>query len=165
MTGTSTWHNLDSGTLSAAGWWFNLVSTPIFRFLLLRWFWRMFLWTSSPSSASSRIKLFLVATHADLAAGLGFLSEGQKAFSPIVFAGGAVVAAEVGNAIAYQAGTLSSGRFPMIGYGVLAMIFLILPLLVVTPALLKIKRRGMLDIRRASQLIHEIQLFERKRVQ
>jgi hypothetical protein len=42
-----------------------------------------FLWTSFLWSAS-RINLFLVATHTDLAAGLGFLSEGQKAFSPIV---------------------------------------------------------------------------------
>jgi hypothetical protein len=101
MTGTSNWHNSPSGSVSAAGWWFNLVSTPIFRFLLLRWFWRMFLWTSFLFSVS-RLKLFLVATHTDFAAGLGFLSEGQKAFGPIVFAGGTVVAAEVGNAIAYQ---------------------------------------------------------------
>ena len=46
MTGTSNWHSLASGELSAAGRWFIYVSTPIFRFLLLRWFWRMFLWTS-----------------------------------------------------------------------------------------------------------------------
>jgi hypothetical protein len=162
MTGTSNWHNLGSGALSAAGWWFNLVSTPIFRFLLLRWFWRMFLWTSFLWSVS-RIKLFLVATHTDLAAGLGFLSEGQKAFSPIVFAGGAVVAAEVGNAIAYQGATLSSLKFPMIGYGVLAVIFLILPLLVVAPVLLKIKRKGMLEY--GAQVTIHNQLFERKWVQ
>jgi hypothetical protein len=76
-------HNVRSGGVSAAGWWFNLVSTPIFRFLLLRGFWRMLLWTSFLWSVS-RINLFLVATQTDLAAGLGFLSEGQKAFSPIV---------------------------------------------------------------------------------
>lgn len=34
-------------------------------------------------SRVTRIKLYLVATHTDLAAGLGFLSEGQKAFGPI----------------------------------------------------------------------------------
>ena len=162
MTGTSNWHNLGSGALSAAGWWFNFVSTPIFRFLLLRWFWRMFLWTSFLWSVS-RINLFLVATHADLAAGLGFLSEGQKAFSPIVFAGGAVVAAEVGNAIAYQGAVLSSMKFPMIGYGVLATIFLILPLLVVAPVLLKIKRKGLLEYG-AEVTIHN-QLFEQKWIQ
>jgi hypothetical protein len=162
MTGTSNWHNLASGSLSAAGWWFNLVSTPFFRFLLLRWFWRLFLWTSFLFSVS-RLKLFLVATHTDLAAGLGFLSEGQKAFSPIVFAGGAVVAAEVGNAIAYQGATLSSMKFPMIGYGILAVVLLILPLLVVAPVLLKIKRKGMLEY--GAQVTIHNQLFERKWVQ
>ena len=162
MTGTSNWHSLGSGAVSAAGRWFNLVSTPIFRFLLLRWFWRMFLWTSFLWSVS-RIDLFLVATHTDLAAGLGFLSEGQKAFSPIVFAGGAVVAAEVGNAIAYQGATLSSVKFLMIAYGVLAIIFLVAPLLVVAPALLKVKRKGLLEY--GAQVTIHNQLFEQKWIQ
>ncbi|WP_433963624.1 hypothetical protein [Tunturiibacter gelidiferens] len=119
----------------------------------------MFLWTSFLWSVS-RINLFLVATHADLAAGLGFLSEGQKAFSPIVFAGGAVIAAEVGNAIAYQGASLSSLKFPMIAYGVLAIIFLVAPLLVVTPVLLKIKRKGLLEY--GAQVTIHNQSFDRK---
>jgi hypothetical protein len=162
MSGISNWHILGSGAMSAAGWWFNLVSTPVFRFLLLRWFWRMFLWTCFLWSVS-RINLFLVATHTDLAAGLGFLSEGQKAFSPIVFAGGAVVAAEVGNAIAYQGATLSSLKIPMIGYGVLAIIFLVAPLLVVSPVLLKVKRRALLEY--GAQVTIHNQAFDRKWIQ
>ena len=122
----------------------------------------MFLWTSFLWSVS-RIDLFLVATHTDLAAGLGFLSEGQKAFSPIVFAGGAVVAAEVGNAIAYQGATLSSVKFLMIAYGVLAIIFLVAPLLVVAPALLKVKRKGLLEY--GAQVTIHNQLFEQKWIQ
>ena len=162
MTGISSWHNFGPGTVSAAGRWFNLVSTPIFRFLLLRWFWRIFLWTSFLWSAS-RIGLFLVPTHSDLAAGLGFLSEGQKAFSPIVFAGGAVVAAEVGNAVAYLGASLSSVKSPMIAYGVLAVIFLIAPLLVVAPVLRKVKREGLLEY--GAQVTIHNQLFERKWIQ
>jgi hypothetical protein len=49
-----------------------------------------------------------VATHTDLAPGLGFLSEGQKAFNTIVFAGGAVIAAQVANTITNQGATLYS---------------------------------------------------------
>ena len=162
MSGTSNWHSLASGQVSAAGWWFSIVCTPIFRFLLLRWFWRMFLWTSFLWSIS-RINLFLVATHTDLAAGLGFLSEGQKAFSPIVFAGGAVIAAEVGNVIAYQGATLSSLKAPMIAYGVLAILFLIVPLLVVAPVLLKVKRKALLEYG-ALVTIHN-QQFDRKWIQ
>ena len=122
----------------------------------------MFLWTSFLWSAS-RINLFLVATHTDLAAGLGFLSEGQKAFSPIVFAGGAVIAAQVGNAIAYQGESLSSLKFPMIAYGVLAVLFLVVPLLVVTPVLLKIKRKALLEY--GAQVTIHNQLFEKKWIQ
>ena len=122
----------------------------------------MFLWTSFLWSVS-RIKLFLVATHADLAAGLGFLSEGQKTFSPIVFAGGAVIAAEVGNAIVYQGEALSSLKFPMIAYGVLATIFLVVPLLVVTPVLLKVKRKALLEY--GAQVAIHNQLFDQKWIQ
>lgn len=159
MTGISNWHNLPSGALSPAGWWFNLVCTPVFRFLLMRWLWRICLWTSLLWSVS-RINLYLVATHADLAAGLGFLSEGQRAFSPIVFAGGAVIAAEVGNAVVYQAQSLSSLKFPMIMYGVLAIIVLLVPLLAVTPVLLQVKRKALLDY--GAQVAIHNQLFDRK---
>lgn len=159
MTGVSNWHNTGPGAVSPAGWWFNLVCTPIFRFLLLRWLWRMFLWTSLLWSAS-RLKLFLVATHTDLAAGLGFLSEGQRAFSPIVFAGGAVIAAEVGNAVVFQGQTLSALKFPMIIYGVLATLFLIVPLFVVAPVLLKVKRKALLEY--GAQVTIHNQLFHRK---
>jgi hypothetical protein len=159
MSGISNWHTLGTGAVSPAGWWFNLVSTPVFRFLLLRWVWRLFLWTSFLWSVT-RIKLYLVATHSDLAAGLGFLSEGQKAFSPIVFAGGAVVAAQVGNAIAYQGESLSHLKSPMIAYGVLAVLFLVVPLLVVVPVLLKVKRKALLEY--GAQVTIHNQLFDQK---
>ncbi len=164
MTGIPNWHTpgVGSGELSLAGWWFNLFSTPFFRFLLLRWLWRMFLWTSFIWRVS-RINLQLVATHTDMAAGLGFLSEGQKAFSPIVFAGGAVVAAQVANTIAYQGATLSSQKFLMIAYGVMAIMVLLAPLLVVAPVLLKTKRKALLQFG-ALVTIHD-QQFDEKWIQ
>ena len=115
MSGTSNWHanGIGASELSMAGWWFNFVSAPFFRFLLLRWIWRLFLITLSLWRAS-RMNLYLVATHSDMAAGLGFLPQGQKAFSPIVFAGGTVIASQVANAIAYQGATLSSMKLSLI---------------------------------------------------
>lgn len=164
MGGVSNWHTTGAGSreVSLAGWWFNLVSTPFFRFLLLRWVWRMFLWTSF-IWRTSRINLYLLATHTDMAAGLGFLSDGQKAFSPIVFAGGAVVAAQVANTIAYQGATLSSQKFVMIAYGVMAIVVLVAPLLVVAPVLLKIKRKALLEYG-ALVTIHD-RLFDQKWIQ
>jgi hypothetical protein len=146
MGKVSNWHYLgpDSQALSLAGWWFIAISTPFFRFLGLRWMWRMVLWTLF-LWRSSRIQLRLVATHTDMAAGLGFLSAGQKKFSPIVFAGGAVIASQVGNAIAYEGATLAGMKLALISYGVLATLFLVAPLLVTTPVLLKTKKRALLD--------------------
>jgi hypothetical protein len=147
MGSTTNWHALGSGSsggLTLAGWYFNIISAPLFRFLLLRWVWRMFLWTLLLWRVS-KIGLHLVATHSDLAAGLGFLSLGQKRFSPIVFAGGAVVASQVGNAIAYNGATLAGMKFVVVGYCVFAILLLVLPLLVMTPVLIKAKSQALLS--------------------
>jgi hypothetical protein len=143
----SNWHTRDSGSssgLSLAGWWFTIISAPFFRFLLLRWVWRMFLWTLFLRQVS-KLNLGLVATHTDMAAGLGFLSMGQKRFGPIVFAGGAVVASQVGNAIAYDGAALEGMKFVLIGYGVLAVLLLVAPPLVTTPTLRNAKTRALLS--------------------
>ena len=110
--------------------------------LLLRWIWRMILWTLLIWRVS-RVNLYLVATHADRAAGLGFLSEGQKAYSPIVFAGGTVIAGSAWNAIHYYGETFASLKISMIAYGVMAVILLIVPLLVMTPVLMLVKRKAL----------------------
>jgi hypothetical protein len=160
MNGASDWHFVGGiGGLSLAGWWFKFVSTPLFRFLLFRWIWKMFLWALFLWRVS-RIGLHLVATHTDMAAGLGFLSLGQKSFGSVVFAGGAVIAAQVGNAIAYEGQTLSSLKFVMIAYGVLAVLLLVAPLFAVTPVLLKVKRKALLDYG-ALVSVHN-QLFDAK---
>lgn len=140
----SNWHALGTtvSETTLAGWWFDVVSTPIFRFLMLRWTWRMLLWTSFLWRAS-RLGLHLVATHTDMAAGLGFLSEGQLAFRPIVFAGGLVIASEIANAVVYQGATLSAVHPHMITYGVLAVLALVAPLLAVSPVLVDVRRRAL----------------------
>jgi hypothetical protein len=91
------------------------------------------------------VKLQLVPTHPDQSAGLGFLSEGQRRLAPIVFAGGAVIAGQIANAIAYQGATLSGLKFVMISYGVMALLSLVAPLLLMSPKLFKVKRQGILD--------------------
>ena len=59
---------------SLAGWWFGCVSLPLFQFLLLRWYFRLFVWARFLWQVS-RIELRLVPTHPDRCGGLGFLAE------------------------------------------------------------------------------------------
>jgi hypothetical protein len=160
LQGISTWHSGDKLLgISPAGWWFNLVGTPLFRFLFYRWGWRILLWTLFLWRVS-KLKLYLVATHSDGAAGLGFLSEGQKVFSSIVFAGSAVVAGHIANVILYEGATLSSLKWHMVAYGVMAITALILPLVVVAPVLHTTKKRALFEF--GGLVTKHDQLFETK---
>ena len=58
---------------SLAGWWFGCVSLPLFQFILLRWYFRLFVWARFLWHVS-RIELKLVPTHPDRCGGLGFLA-------------------------------------------------------------------------------------------
>jgi len=147
MSSVSSWHLVQtpSGeTLSYAGWWFGLISVPVYRFLLLRWVWRMFLWSSFLWRVS-KLNLVLIPTHPDMAAGIGFLSEAQLRFGLIAFACGAVVAGQMGNAIAYQGATVGGLKFTIIAYCVVATLVLAAPLLLLVPTLLPVKKRGLLE--------------------
>ena len=68
-------------TLTLAGWWLACVSLPLFQFLLLRWYFRLFIWARFLWQVS-RIKLSLIPTHPDRCGGLGFLSLVRVAFAP-----------------------------------------------------------------------------------
>jgi hypothetical protein len=71
-----TWYGITvTGKLqpSLAGWWLGCVSLPLIQFILLRWYFRLLIWTRFLWQVS-RIDLRLVPTHPDRAGGLGFLS-------------------------------------------------------------------------------------------
>src|SRR6266550_5563408 len=56
---------------SLAGWWLGCVSLPLFQFILLRWYFRLFIWARFLWHVS-RIELKLVPTHPDRCGGLVF---------------------------------------------------------------------------------------------
>ena len=74
-----------------AGWWFMSISLPLFQFILLRWYFRLFIWARFLWQVA-RIDLRLVPTHPDQAGGLGFLSNAAIAFAPLLLGQGALLA-------------------------------------------------------------------------
>ena len=81
-----TWYGMTvTGKLqpTLAGWWLGCVSLPIVQFILLRWYFRLLIWTRFLWQVS-RIDLRLVPTHPDRAGGLGFLSTVTYAFAPLL---------------------------------------------------------------------------------
>jgi len=79
--------------------WYWMVCMPLFRFLLLRWVWRLALWSFFLWRVS-RLELRLVPTHPDRAGGLGYLEVVHTEFTPLVAAISAVQSASLAQDIA-----------------------------------------------------------------
>jgi hypothetical protein len=84
---TATWYatpSAEGSKLTLAGIWYGYVSLPIFQFLLIRWYFRLFIWTRFLWQVS-RIELSLVPTHRDRRR-LNFLSNTVYAFTVLAVA-------------------------------------------------------------------------------
>jgi hypothetical protein len=141
------WYGLGAGGAfhpSLAGWWLGLVSLPLFQFLLLRWYWRIAIWTRFLWQVS-RIELQFVPTHPDRCGGLGFMALIGHAFAPLLVAQGALMAGMISSRIFYAGATLPQFKLELIGL-VAVMLFAVLgPLLVFGPKLAAARRAGLGD--------------------
>ena len=136
-TGGEGWINL-----SMAGWWHALVSVPVFQFLLLRWYFRLFIWARFLWQMS-RITLRLVPTHPDRVGGLGFLTNVVYAFTPVLLAHGVLLSGLIADRIFFDGATLTQFNVEIFG-GVAVLVFLVLfPLMVFVGQLARVKRTGL----------------------
>jgi len=144
----STWyaHALAGGgrKLHSAGNWYVYVSLPIFQFLLLRWYWRLYIWIRFLWQVS-RLELSLVPTHPDLLGGLGFLANTVFAFSVLLVAHGAMLAAQIANRIFFAGAALQDFKEEIFVMLVFLLCLVFGPLLVFSPQLSRAKRRGLLE--------------------
>lgn len=129
-------------TLSPAGIWYGYVSVPVFQFLVLRWYFRLFVWARFLWQVS-RIKLSLIPIHPDRLGGLGFLSNTVYAFAVLAAAHGALLAGTLANRILFLGASLPDFKM-VIGSVVLFLLCVVLgPLLVFSPQLAQAKRTGL----------------------
>lgn len=139
-----TWYAVptaDGFNLSLAGMWFAFLSLPLFQFLLLRWYFRLFIWARFLWQVS-RIRLNLIPTHPDRTGGLGFLSDTVYAFIPLLMAHGALVAGNLANHIFYLGSTLPEYQGLVAIMVAFLLIVVLGPLFVFTPQLAEVKRIG-----------------------
>jgi hypothetical protein len=141
----STWYAVrtDSGiTLTWAGWWFVVFCVPLMQFLILRWLWRAFLWAQF-LWRMNRLKLQLVPTHPDQAAGLAFVGEVQQYFGIVLFAFSIAVAGVLANGIIYDGVRLSHYAPVIVIYVVAAVAMFLTPIFVFSATLWRTKRVGL----------------------
>jgi hypothetical protein len=145
LSGTATWYATPAGdgmALSTTGLWYALVSLPLFQFLLIRWYFRMLIWTRFLWQVS-RIELRLIPTHPDRVGGLGFLSNISYAFTPLALAHGAMVAGPIANRIFYLGAALPNFKAEAALIVLFVMLLVFGPLLVFWPQLAGAKRTGL----------------------
>jgi hypothetical protein len=141
----STWYAVrtDSGiTMTWAGWWFVIFCVPLMQFLILRWLWRAFLWAQF-LWRMNRLKLRLVPTHPDQAAGLAFVGEVQQYFAIVLFAFSIAIAGVLANGIIYDGVPLSNYAPVIVIYVVGAVALFLAPVFVFSATLWRTKRVGL----------------------
>jgi hypothetical protein len=141
---TATWYAVPTAEglkLSLTGVWYAYVSLPIFQFLLVRWYYRMFIWMRFLWQVS-RIELSLVPTHPDRVGGLGFLANTVFAFMPLAVAHGALLAGLIANRIFYVGAALPDFKVEIAVLTGFLLCVVLGPLLVFAPQLAQAKRTG-----------------------
>jgi len=139
--------------------WCWVVCLTLFRFLMIRWLWRIALWAHFLWRLS-RLELHLVPTHPDGAAGLGYLEVVHTAFVPLAVAISAIQSASFAEGL--STGSMALGAiYPALVLILLVDAVLLLgPMFVFTPKLLAARARGLSDyMELSSRYVNE---FEEK---
>ena len=136
----ATWYSVtnDNLQLTKAGYWYAFVSLPIFRFLLIRWYFRILIWYIFLWKVS-RIPLRLSALHPDLTGGLGFLGKSASDFSPVLLAHTVLLSGFIASQIFYEHASMLQFKLEMAGILAILLLLLLVPLTFFTTQLLRAK--------------------------
>jgi hypothetical protein len=144
---------------SLAGWWLGCVSLPLLQFLLLRWYFRLFIWMRFLWQVS-KIELRLVPSHPDECGGIGFLNLVQGAFAPLVLAQGILLSGLIANRVFFAGARLPDFLVDIVVILAVTVSVIFVPLLVFAPQLNEAAATGMLEYGAlAQQYVRE---FEQK---
>jgi len=130
--------------LTGAGWWYSLVSLNVFRFVILRWYYRLLIWYSF-LWRTSRLTLRLNPLHPDQAGGLGFLARSMTALAPVFVAQTITIAGEIGGRV-FQDGVRIDQFVPdIIGFPIVFTLLAAAPLAFFSSALIRAGFQGALE--------------------
>jgi hypothetical protein len=130
--------------LTLAGWFAACVSLPIFQFLLLRWYYRLFIWARL-LWLLARLDLRLRPMHPDATAGLDFLSLSIEGFYAFVLAQGAVLSGVLADRIFFEGAGLQDFQPELVGVTAMMVFIVAGPLLFFLGSLRAAWRAAMLD--------------------
>jgi hypothetical protein len=142
---TPTWYATPEGgelRLQLAGWWYVFVSLPLFQFILVRWYFRLFIWARFLWHVS-RMDVAYAPMHPDRNGGIGFVSRIGYAFAPLLLAQGTLLAGMLANKIFFEGAALTAFKLDIFAFVVIMVGVVLAPLLVFIPPLARAKRAGL----------------------
>jgi hypothetical protein len=139
----STWR-VQGGGLTPAGWWYTIVSLPIFQFLFWRWVARLIVWTWVLWSIA-RLDLHLIPTHPDTAGGLGIFGVVHLSLAPLAFAATAMLVASIAEQILFGGARLPDFALPLAGGVVGTTFVLVAPLALFMAKQIRAKQLGLIE--------------------
>ncbi len=113
--------------LTVAGWWYAFISLNVFRFMILRWYFRLILWYIFLWRVA-RLPLRLNALHPDASGGLGFLGNSPFALLPLLLAHTTTLAGVIGGRLWHEGMKLTEFQLEIGGSVELLMSAALLPL-------------------------------------
>jgi hypothetical protein len=145
---TVTWYATPVGDqfqLNPAGYWYVFVSLMLARFLIFRWYFRIFIWWRLLWQISRRIKLNLNALHPDEAGGLGILTGSAHAMMPILIAHTVGISGALCGKILYEGATLPQYKLEIVAWVLYLMCLVLAPMFFFTPQLAQARRTQTLE--------------------
>jgi hypothetical protein len=158
----STWYRAIEGGvphLTAPGRYYAFASLTIFRFILIRWYFRLFIWYRFLWQVN-RMPLHFNLFHPDRSGGLGFLAGSIAAFTPVFIAQTMVISSNIYSHILYDSESLSDFRMPIAAMLVFVVLVLLLPLAFFAARLARAARAAKLEFGILSS--HYVNDFHRK---
>ncbi|WP_408096255.1 hypothetical protein ACJVC5_14545 [Peredibacter sp. HCB2-198] len=149
----------ENGNISLAGWWFTLISQPLYFYFLFYFLYRVGLWCRLLKKVS-KMELHLRPSNGDDCGGLGFLGHLLVFFIVPCFAISVSVAGSMLNLVLYEGIDVTDMKMIL---GILCGAFLLLlagPLLFFFPAMKEAKHRGIVEY--GTLMGRQLQAFEKK---
>ncbi len=140
----ATWYANPQGAdlhLTLAGYWYVFLSIPIFQFILVRWYLRLFIWFQLLWRIS-RLNLRLDAANPDRAGGLKFLGRVSFSFLLFLFAEGVLLAGLFGDRVILQGMSFLALKATAASVVVFWVLVLLAPLMMFSPMLYRAKEAG-----------------------
>ncbi len=142
----ATWYAVPTETgiqFTPAGYWYAFVSLMVFRFLLYRWYFRLFIWFFFLWQIARHIPLRLNVLHPDKAGGLAFVSGSVFAFAPVLLAHTVVLSGSIVNRIWFEGATLPQFKLEIAFWMVFLLLLVFTPFFFFWIQLARVRRTGM----------------------